>query len=91
MDILDQEILLNEKDLLITIWTNPKLTFDFILKYCPKKYVATLLTLGGITNAIDRNYDRLFGHNNISIIMLIMLIVFGGIFGWRGQLSIYRV
>ena len=30
MEILDDEILLTEKDLLITIWSKPKLTLEYI-------------------------------------------------------------
>lgn len=82
MDILDQEILLNEKDLLITIWTKPKLTLEFIFKYCPKKYVTSLLILGGVVNAIDQNYQHLLWHRYYFIIIIFIVMVIGGIFGW---------
>jgi len=82
MDILDQENLLDEKSLLITIWTKPKLTFDFILKYCPKKYVSFLLILSGIVNAVDQNYQHLTEQRSYSVIIVIIVIVISGIFGW---------
>jgi hypothetical protein len=83
MDILDQENLLDEKDLLITIWTKPTLTFDFILKYCPKKYVTSLLILGGMVNALDQNYQHLLLHRWFySILILAIVMILGGLFGW---------
>ncbi len=82
MDILNDEILLNEKDLLITIWTKPKLSLEFILKYCPNKYVNALLVLGGITNAFDKKSTQFITYNSISPISLLVVLIFGGLFGW---------
>jgi hypothetical protein len=83
MDILDQENLLDEKDLLITIWTKPKLTLEFILKYCPKKYVTSLLILGGMVNALNQNYQHLILHRWFySILILTIVMILGGLFGW---------
>lgn len=81
MDILNEDIQLNEKDLLITILTKPKLSLEFILKYCPNKYVTSLLVLNGITNALDRNNLLLTNHKSISTVFLIVVLIIGGIFG----------
>jgi len=82
MDILEDESLLEEKELLTTIWTKPTLTFEFIFKYCPKKYVNYLLVIGGIVNAVDRNYQHFTENGNFSIINFIAIIGLGGLFGW---------
>jgi hypothetical protein len=82
MDILDQDISIDEKDLLITIWTKPKLTLGYILKYCPNKYVNVLLILGGVTNAVNSNYQHFVGYTSFSAALFLIVIVLGGIFGW---------
>jgi hypothetical protein len=82
MDILDQDILLDEKDVLITIWTKPKLTLGYILKYCPNKYVNVLLMLGGVTNAVNLNYQHFVSDNSFSATLFMIVMVLGGILGW---------
>jgi hypothetical protein len=81
MDILNDDILLNEKDLLITIWTKPKLSLEYILKSCPNKYVTILLILSGITNALDRNNWYLASRSSISTVFLIIILIIGGLSG----------
>ena len=81
-NILDDESLLDEKDLLKTIWTKPTPTLEFILKNCPRKYVNYLLILGGVVNAVGRSYQRLTEHSNYSVINFIVIVFFGGIIGW---------
>jgi hypothetical protein len=83
MDILDDEILFDEKNLLMTIWTKPTLTLTYILKHCPKKYVTSLLILGGMVNALNQNFQHLLLHKWFySILLLTIVMILGGLFGW---------
>jgi hypothetical protein len=81
MEILDDVLLLNEKDLLFTIWTKPRQSLEFILKHCSTKYVTTLLVLGGVANAVYRTRQPA-EHITLSPVSFIFVIVFGGMFGW---------
>ena len=82
MDILNQDTSINEKDLLITIWTKPKVTLEYILKYCPNKYVNVLLMFGGVANAVNLNYQYFVGDKSFSTILFLIVVVLGGVLGW---------
>jgi hypothetical protein len=82
MEILHDEILLTEKDLLLSIWTEPKLTFTYIFRFCPKKYITLLLILDGIVNGLERSQSHADKHTTYSITIFVFAILFGGIFGW---------
>ena len=82
MEILDKDILLNEKDLLITIWTKPKLTLGYVLKYCPNKYVNVLLLLGGVANVVNLNYQHFVADKSFSTIFFLIIIILSALLGW---------
>lgn len=77
METIDQNTNINADDLLVTIWTKPKQTIEFILKKCPDKYVTVLLVLGGIVRAIDRATMNNLG-DNMPIIGVLTLAIIGG-------------
>ncbi len=82
MDDINQSSSIKESDLLLTIWTKPKQTLEFILQNCPKKYVTALLILGGITDCLNRSASKNNGTDISFIIILILVILFGGLVGW---------
>ena len=82
MDATIQDELLKENDLLTTIWTKPKLTLEFIITNCPKKYLVWLITLGGIATAINGTQVNIASHKTFSIAILLFAIFFGAVAGW---------
>ena len=72
---------IHEDNLLSKIWTKPTATFTYIFKNCPEKYVYLLLFLGGISNGLSRASERGLGDNASLLVILIISIVAGGIFG----------
>ncbi len=78
MDILDEELLVVEDDLLKTIWTKPTLTFQYLFKFCPDKYVTLLLVLSGIVSAFERSSKD----SHLSpVITFAIAIIIGGLCG----------
>ena len=82
MDILDDIELIDEHELFRSIWTKPRLTLDFILRNCPKRYLTTLFVLGGITNALGNRSTDLNSSAFSPMVMIPMAIVVGGLLGW---------
>ena len=82
MDILDDIELIDEHELFRRIWTKPRLTLDFILRNCPKRYLTTLFVLGGITNALGNRSTDLNSSAFSPMVMIPMAIVVGGLLGW---------
>jgi len=82
MDSMIQDGLVNENDLLMNIWTKPKLTLEFIITNCPKKYLVWLITLGGIATAINGTQVNIASHKTLSIAILLFVIFFGAVSGW---------
>ena len=81
MEILDENDLIDEKDLLITIWTKPTRTLAFILKVCPKQYVTALLATSGSVSAVVSNYAKISASDH-TLLVMIASIILGGLFGW---------
>ncbi len=81
MEILDDEILLTEKELLFSVWMKPRLTFQYIFRYCPEKYVTLFLILSGIVNGIERSYRHVSNQTSYTILFFLVVLFFAGIFG----------
>lgn len=83
MDQLDNtENNISENNLFYKIWLKPTQTLEYILKYSGDKYLILLFILGGITQAIDKASSKNMGDHQSTIAVLLMAIVFGGLFGW---------
>jgi hypothetical protein len=73
---------INEDTLLRSIWLKPTATLQYILAYCPDKYVSVLLVLGGIARAADRASRQNSGDKMSTATILMMVIIVGGLTGW---------
>jgi hypothetical protein len=73
-----------EENHLLTIWTRPKQTLEYILTYCPDKYVTGLLILGGIARAISRASLKSTGDDMSTVAVLGLCVFMGAAFGWVG-------
>ena len=73
---------ITEDNLLLKIWIAPKATLEFVLNYCPHKYVLLLFALGGISRSIDRASTKGMGDNMSAVSILTISIIAGGLFGW---------
>lgn len=81
-NILDDVELMDEKNLLFSIWTKPTKTFDFILKRCPRKYVNALINCSGLAGALGANVAFLLNHVQFSIALIILIAGLGWLFAW---------
>ena len=72
----------NPNQLIYSIWSRPKITLEYVLEKCPKKYVFVFLVLGGIVRAINRASDRGMGDTMSTAGVLTLSIVIGGLIGW---------
>jgi hypothetical protein len=72
----------DEKDLLATIWTKPRLTFEYIFKCCPKKYVFPLQIFGAVTGTLGENYANLTSEGILTIPLLIIIFGLCGLITW---------
>jgi hypothetical protein len=67
---------------LLTIWTRPQQTLQYILTYSSEKYVIPLFVLGGIARAIDRASVKNLGDTMSTAAVLGLSVTMGAIFGW---------
>lgn len=72
----------NPKELVYSIWNQPKLTLMYILDKCPEKYVFLFLVLGGIVRTIGKASERGMGDNMSTISVLLYAFILGGLLGW---------
>lgn len=73
---------INEDTLLRSIWLKPTATLQYILAYCPDKYVSVLLVLGGIARAADRASRQNSGDKMSTVSILLLVFIVGGLTGW---------
>lgn len=73
---------ISDENLLYTIWFKPTLTLEYILKFCPDKFVIPLLVLGGISRAFDQASTKNFGDSQSLLSIILLAIIGGGLFGW---------
>lgn len=73
---------ISEENLLFTIWFKPKSTLEYILKFCPDKFVIPLLILGGISRAFDQASNKNYGDSQSLFSVIFLAIIGGGLFGW---------
>ena len=73
--------MINEKNLLLVIWTKPKATLEFILLNRIKTYTILLFVLGGIANSITKAQVNIAEHSTLSITILIFAVILGGLLG----------
>jgi hypothetical protein len=79
-DNLENDI--SENNLIWKIWYKPKQTLQYVLRYCPDKYLYIIFILAGVSRAIDRASTQSMGDNQSTIFILIIAIIAGGLFGW---------
>ncbi len=73
---------IQENTLLETIWLKPTQTLQFVLERCPNKYITGLFMLGGVSRVIDTASNRSLGDNMETWLVLTIVILAGGLFGW---------
>ena len=79
-EIPDYEI--NEDNLFVKILVKPRKTIRFIIENCPKKNLTLLLVIGGIYRALDRAAQRGSGEEMSLVVIVLIAIFAGGLFGW---------
>lgn len=73
---------ISEENHLLTIWTYPRQTLEYILTYCPDKYVTGLFMLSGIARAISRASLKNAGDDMSTVAVLGLCVFIGIAFGW---------
>ena len=66
---------------MITIWTKPKATLEFIFANRLKTHTKLLFVLGGIANSVAKAQVNIAEHRTLSIAVLIFAVIVGGLFG----------
>jgi hypothetical protein len=72
---------LTDKEIFIRIWTEPRVVFRYLHEFHYDKYTYLLLFLAAVTNGFTRAATNHTGRNMAFPAVVIMAIVFGGIFG----------
>jgi hypothetical protein len=81
-DILEEPETILEKDMVFTILTKPTETFRYIFKYCPTKNVNGIINVYGVVNALAINLQFLLNQTRFSILLTIIIALFGWLFTW---------
>ncbi|MFV5689922.1 Yip1 family protein [Flavobacterium sp. ZT3R25] len=71
-----------ESDIFIKILTSPREAFKFINDYNYEKHLYILLFLAGMLRSFDRASTKNMGDNYSIWAIILISIIFGGLFGW---------
>lgn len=71
-----------ESDIFIKILTSPREAFKFINDYNYEKHLYILLFLAGMLRSFDRESTKNMGDNYSIWAIILISIIFGGLFGW---------
>jgi len=77
----EQQGNLSDKDIFTKIWFSPRKVFKYLNDREYGKYVVILLVLSGISRAFDQAITKDFGDNMSIWAILVLCIIFGGLFG----------
>lgn len=72
----------NERNLLLKIWTVPQETLSFILAKCPDKHLTVLLILGGAVRALDRIIRQHAASKQVVTSGITLGVILGTLSGW---------
>ncbi len=64
------------------IWGSPRLVFSNVIEYPQPRIVLILMSLAGISNALDRASSQNLGEDMELIYVLLFSIILGALFGW---------
>lgn len=78
----EENLLLTDKDILTKIWSSPREVFKYLTENQYDKYLYVLLILAGISSAFERASTKNMGDSMPIAGILLICIVFGGLFGW---------
>ncbi|MFV5693291.1 Yip1 family protein [Flavobacterium sp. LT1R49] len=82
LEDLPEKAKISESDIFIKILTSPREAFKFINNYNYEKHLYILLFLAGMLRSFDRASTKNMGDNYSIWAIILISIIFGGLFGW---------
>jgi hypothetical protein len=82
LEDLPEKTKISESDIFIKILTSPREAFKFINDYRYEKHLYILLFLAGMLRSFDRASTKNMGDNYSIWAIILISVIFGGLFGW---------